>query len=153
MRHERPGHTLQTSALVNEAYLRLIQIKEVQWQNRLHFVAMASRLMRRVLVDAARARRVDKRGGGAQQVSLSATLLIQEGTSPDLLALDVALNALDQLDPRKCKVVEMRFFGGLSVEETAEALHMSTGTVMRDWRIAKAWLAREFFFFQAEDGT
>ena len=143
MRHERPGHTLQTSALVNEAYLRLIQIKQVQWQNRLHFVAMASRLMRRVLVDAARARRVDKRGGGAQQVSLSATLLIQEGTSPDLLALDVALNALDQLDPRKCKVVEMRFFGGLSVEETAEALHMSTGTVMRDWRIAKAWLARE----------
>ena len=143
LRHERPGHTLQTSALVNEAYLRLIQVQQVQWQNRLHFVAMASRLMRRVLVDAARARGVRKRGGGAQQVSLSETLVVQEGPSPDLLALDVALNALDELDPRKCKVVEMRFFGGLSVEETADALQVSSGTVLRDWRIAKAWLARE----------
>ena len=143
MRHERPGHTLQTSALVNEAYLRLIQVKQVQWQNRLHFVAMASRLMRRVLVDAARARSVGKRGGGALQVSLSETLTVQEGPSPDLLALDVALTALDELDPRKCKVVEIRFFGGLSVDETADALHVSTGTVSRDWRIAKAWLARE----------
>lgn len=143
MRHERPGHSLQTSALVNEAYLRLIQVKKVRWQNRLHFIAMASRIMRRVLVDAARARGVRRRGGGAHQVLLSETLVLQEGPSPDLLALDVALNALDELDPRKCRVVEMRFFGGLSVEETADALHVSTGTVLRDWRLAKAWLARE----------
>ena len=143
MRHERPGHTLQTSALVNEAYLRLIQVQHVQWQNRLHFVAMASRLMRRVLVDAARAKGFRKRGAGARKVSLSETLMVQDGPSPDFLALDVALNTLDELDGRKCRVVEMRFFGGLSIEETADALHVSTGTVMRDWRIAKAWLARE----------
>jgi len=143
MRHERAEHTLQASALVNEAYLRLIQVQRVQWQNRLHFVAMASRMMRRVLVDAARAKGNQKRGGGAQKVTLPDVLLAAEGPSPDLLALDDALNELDTIDPRKCKVVEMRFFGGLSVDETATALHVSKETVMRDWRIAKAWLARE----------
>jgi len=143
MRHEQPGHTLQTSALVNEAYLRLIQVREVQWQNRLHFIAMASRIMRRVLVDAARAKGFRKRGGAARQVPLSEVLVVQQGPSPDIVALDAALSALDELDPRKCKVVEMRFFGGLTVEETADALHVSTGTVLRDWRLAKAWLARE----------
>ena len=143
MRRERAGNTLQASALVNEAYLRLIHVQEVQWQNRVHFVAMASRIMRRVLVEAARAKGFQKRGGGAQKVSLSEVLLAEDAPSPDLLALDIALHALDELDPRKCRVVEMRFFGGLSVEETADALHVSTGTVMRDWRLAKAWLARE----------
>jgi len=143
MRHERVGHTLQASALVNEAYLRLIQIKQVRWQDRLHFIAMASRMMRRVLVESARAKGFQKRGAGAQKVSLDEALLVHDGPSPDFVALDVALNGLEQVDPRKCKVVEMRFFGGLSVEEAAEALHVSTGTIMRDWRLAKSWLARE----------
>ena len=143
MRHEPAGHTLQASALVNEAYLRLIQVNQVQWQSRLHFIAMASRVMRRVLVEAARAKGFRKRGAGARKVSLSETLMVQDGPSPNLLALDVALNRLDELDGRKCRVVEMRFFGGLTVEETADALHVSTGTIRRDWRIAKAWLARE----------
>lgn len=143
MRHERAGHTLQASALVNEAYLRLIQIKQVQWQDRVHFIAMASRIMRRILVDGARAKAFHKRGDRAQKVSLNEALLIQEGLSPDFVALDVALDSLEKLDPRKCKVVEMRFFGGLSVEETADALHVSPGTVMRDWRLARSWLARE----------
>ncbi len=143
MRHERAGHTLQASALVNEAYLRLIQIKQVQWQDRAHFIAMASRIMRRILVEAARAKGFHKRGAGAQKVSLDEALLVQAGPSADFVALDVALNALEKVDPRKCKVVEMRFFGGLSVEETAEALHVSPGTIMRDWRLAKSWLARE----------
>ena len=143
MRHERVGHTLQASALVNEAYLRLIQIKQVRWQDRLHFIAMASRMMRRVLVESARAKGSQKRGAGVQKVSLDEALLVHDGPSPDFVALDVALNGLEQVDPRKCKVVEMRFFGGLSVEEAAEALHVSTGTIMRDWRLAKSWLARE----------
>jgi RNA polymerase sigma factor (TIGR02999 family) len=143
MGHERLGHTLQASALVNEAYLRLIQIKKVHWQDRLHFIAMASRIMRRILVESARAKKFQKRGAGAQKVSVDEALMVQEGPSPDLVALDVALNTLEKLDPRKCKVVEMRFFGGLSVEETADALHVSTGTIMRDWRMAKSWLARE----------
>ena len=143
MRHERVGHTLQATALVNEAYLRLIQVKQVHWQDRVHFIAMASRLMRRILVEAARAKGFQKRGAGAHKVSLDEALMVQEASSPDFLALDVALTTLEKIDPRKCKVVEMRFFGGLSVEETAEALHVSTGTVMRDWRLAKSWLARE----------
>src|SRR5262249_22848826 len=143
MRHERAGHTLQASALVNEAYLRLIQIKQIQWQDRLHFIAMASRIMRRVLVESARAKGFQKRGAGAQKVSLDEALVVQEGPSADVVALDVALNALEKLDPRKCQVVEMRFFGGLSVEETADALHVSMGTILRDWRLAKSWLGRE----------
>ena len=142
MRHERAGHTLQASALVNEAYLRLIEIKQVPWENRAHFFAMASRLMRRILVDAARAKGYQKRAGG-QKVSLDEAVAVADTPSPDFVALDDALNALEAVDPRKCKVVEMRFFAGMSVEETAAALHLSVGTIKRDWRLAKAWLARE----------
>ena len=143
MRHERAGHTLQASALVNEAYLRLIEVKHVPWQNRAHFFAMASRLMRRILVDAARAKGSQKRDAGGQKVSLDEAVAVADTPSPDFVALDDALNALEAIDPRKCKVVEMRFFAGMSVEETAEALHLSVGTIKRDWRLAKAWLARE----------
>src|SRR3977135_2172459 len=143
MRHERPGHTLQASALVNEAYLRLIEVKQVQWQNRAHFFAMASRLMRRILVDAARAKGYQKRNGGGQRVSLGEAVAVAATPSQDFVALDDALNALEAVDPRKCKVVEMRFFGGMSVEETATALHLSVGTIKQAWRLAKAWLARD----------
>jgi RNA polymerase sigma factor (TIGR02999 family) len=142
MRHERAGHTLQASALVNEAYLRLIEIKQVPWQNRAHFFAMASRVMRRVLVDAARARGYQKRDGG-QKVSLDEAVALVDASSQDFVALDDALTALEAIDPRKCQVVEMRFFAGMSMEETAEALHLSVGTIKRDWRLAKAWLGRE----------
>ena len=142
MRHERAGHTLQASALVNEAYLRLIAVKQVQWQDRAHFFAMASRLMRRILVDAARAKGYQKRDAG-QRVSLDDADEAAGAPSQNFVALDDALNDLEAVDARKCKVVEMRFFGGMSLEETAEALHLSVGTVKRDWRLAKAWLARE----------
>ena len=141
MRHERAGHTLQASALVNEAYLRLIEVKQVPWQNRAHFFAMASRFMRRILVDAARAKAYQKRAG--QKVSLDEAVDVAHTSSQDFVALDDALNALEAIDPRKCRVVEMRFFAGMSLEETAEALHLSIGTIKRDWRLAKAWLARE----------
>ena len=151
MRHERAGHTLQASALVNEAYLRLIEVKQVQWQNRAHFFAMASRLMRRILVDAARAKGYQKRGAGGPKVSLDEAIAAADTPSQDFVALDDALNALEAVDPRKCKVVEMRFFGGMSVEETAEALHLSVGTVKRDWRLAKAWLARELCGSRRDD--
>jgi RNA polymerase sigma factor (TIGR02999 family) len=143
MRRERDGHTLQTTALVNEAYLRLIDLKRIQWQDRQHFFAMAARVMRRVLVDAARARRFHKRGGGAPMASLDEALVVSNEPRRDLVELDDALNALSVVDPRKAQVVEMRYFGGLSVEETADALQVSPGTVMRDWRLAKVWLLRE----------
>jgi RNA polymerase sigma factor (TIGR02999 family) len=143
MRHERAGHTLQASALVNEAYLRLIEVKQVQWQNRAHFFAMASRIMRRILVDAARAKAYQKRGAGGLNLSLDEALEVPNTPVQNFVALDDALNALEAIDPRKCKVVEMRFFGGMSVEEMAEALHLSIGTIKRDWRLARAWLARE----------
>jgi RNA polymerase sigma factor (TIGR02999 family) len=143
MRHERAGHTLQASALVNEAYLRLIEVKQIQWQNRAHFFAMASRVMRRILVDAARAKGYQKRNAGGEMVSLDEAVAVSATPSQDFVALDDALNALEAVDPRKCKVVEMRFFGGMSVEETAAALHLSVGTIKQDWRLAKAWLARE----------
>ena len=143
MRHERAGHTLQASALVNEAYLRLIEVKQVQWQNRAHFFAMASRLMRRILVDAARAKGYQKRNAGGSKVSLDEAVAVAAAPSQDFVALDDALNALEAVDARKSKVVEMRFFGGMSEEETAAALHLSVGTIKRDWRLAKAWLARE----------
>ena len=143
MRHERAGHTLQASALVNEAYLRLIEVKQVQWQNRAHFFAMASRVMRRILVDAARAKGYQKRNAGGQKVSLDEAVEVAATPTQDFVKLDDALNALEAVDPRKCKVVEMRFFGGMSEEETATALHLSVGTIKRDWRLAKAWLARE----------
>lgn len=143
MAGERPGHTLQATALVNEAYLRLIEIKHVQWENRAHFFAIASRLMRRVLVDAARAKGYQKRGGGVIKVSLDEAVAVGDAPFQDFAALDDALQALQAIDARKSKVVEMRFFGGLSVEETAVALHLSVGTIKQDWRLAKAWLARE----------
>ena len=143
MRGERGEHTLQPSALVNEAYIRLLDVKRIQWQNRVHFFAMAARVMRRILVDSARARKFQKRGGGAEVVSLDEAFGVATEPGHDLVALDDALNTLAEMDPRKGQVVEMRFFGGLSAEETAEALHVSIGTVMRDWRLAKVWLLRE----------
>ncbi|MEP7308534.1 MAG: sigma-70 family RNA polymerase sigma factor [Acidobacteriota bacterium] len=143
MKRERPGHTLQATALVNEAYLRLINVKHVQWQNRAHFFAMSARVMRRILVDAARARGYQKRGGGVEHVALDEALIVATEPTQDLVALDDALQTLTAFDARKGQVVEMRFFGGLSVDETAEALHVSADTVMRDWRLAKVWLLRE----------
>ena len=143
MAHERAEHTLQATALVNEAYMRLVDVRQVKWQNRAHFFAMSARLMRRILVDFARSRRYQKRGGGAQQVSLQESMVVSPEPGPDLVRLDEALTALAAVDARKAQVVEMRFFGGLSVEETAEALHVSRDTVIRDWKVAKAWLLRE----------
>ena len=140
---ERPGHTLQATALVNEAYLRLVNSRKVNWQNRAHFFAISAQLMRRILVDAARARGYQKRGGGIAKVTLDEALIGPREKHQDLVALDHALNALADTDARKSRVVELRFFGGLSVEETAEVLKVSPDTVLRDWRLAKAWLARE----------
>jgi RNA polymerase sigma factor (TIGR02999 family) len=142
MRGERPGHSLQTTALVNEAYMRLIDYTSMQWQNRAHFFAVSSQLMRRILVDHARRHNL-KRGGGVQHVSLEETATVGGDRAADLVALDDAMDALARIDYRKVEVVEMRFFGGLSVEETAEVLKVSTVTVMRDWSTAKAWLYRE----------
>lgn len=139
---ERRDHTLQTSALVNEAYLRLIDQRNVHWQNRAHFFSIASRLMRRILVDHARAHHYVKRGGGALRVSLDEAALVSQERAEELLALDEALVSLAAIDPRKCQVVELRFFGGMSVEETAAALEVSAITVKRDWSTAKAWLHR-----------
>jgi RNA polymerase sigma factor (TIGR02999 family) len=140
---ERPGHLLQTTALVNEAYLRLVDASRVQFQNRAHFFAVAAQLMRRVLVDFARARKYQKRGGAAVQVSLDEALVGSTERSADLVALDDALTALAATDERASRAVELRFFGGLSIEETAEALKISPETVKRDWQWAKAWLLRE----------
>jgi RNA polymerase sigma-70 factor (ECF subfamily) len=142
MKGERPGHSLQTTALVNEAYMRLVDYKGMQWQNRAHFFAVSAQLMRRILVDHARRHNL-KRGGGVQHVSLDDTAIVGGERAADLVALDDALNLLGTLDPRKVQVVEMRFFGGLSVDETAEVLKVSAVTVMRDWNTAKAWLYRE----------
>lgn len=143
MAGERTGHSLQPTALVNEAYLRLIDLKRIKWQNRAHFFAMASRMMRYVLVDLARRRENEKRGGGAQRVTLIEDRLPAQEREYDLIALDDALEALKALDERKVQVVEMRFFGGLTIEETAEVLEVSRDTVMRDWQFSKDWLARE----------
>lgn len=143
MRRERADHTLQTSALVNEAYLRLVDYKQVHWQNRAHFYAVAAQAMRRILVDYARAHRAAKRGAGGQKVSLDEAAIISEERAEELLALDNALNRLEQLDDRKCRIVEMRYIGGLSVEEVAEVVGISARTVEREWRAAKAWLYRE----------
>jgi RNA polymerase sigma factor (TIGR02999 family) len=143
MAQERIGHTLQASALVNEAYLKLVDNRRVKWQNRAHFFGVSAQLMRRILVDFARSRHHLKRGGGARQVTLHEELVVSRKESKDLVAIDDALKALEGIDPRKARVVEMRFFGGLSVEETAEALSVSQETVQRDWRLAKAWLHAE----------
>ena len=143
MAGEKAGHTLQATALVNEAYVRLIETQSVNWQNRAHFLAMAARLMRRILVDFARSKQYLKRGGGAVNVSLAPDVALSSEPGRDLVALDDALEALAKVDERKSRVIEMRFFGGLSVQETAEALHVSPETVMRDWKLAKAWLLRQ----------
>src|SRR5712691_6945495 len=140
---ERVGHTLQTTALVNEAYLRLVNSQKVNWQNRAHFFAISAQLMRRILVDSARTRGYQKRGGGVPKVTLDEALMGPKEKGQDLLKLDDALKALAVVDLRKSKVVELRFFGGLSVEETAEVLKVSPDTVHRDWRLSKAWLKRE----------
>lgn len=140
--HERSGHTLQTTALVNEAYLRLVDYKRMRWQDRAHFFAVSAQLMRRILVDHARRRNL-KRGAGIQHVQLEETAMIGGSRDEDLVALDAAMQALARIDSRKARVVELRFFGGLTNEETAEVLKVSTITVMRDWSTAKAWLYRE----------
>jgi RNA polymerase sigma factor (TIGR02999 family) len=143
MGQERSDHTLQTSALVNEAYVRLIDWKEVRWQNRAHFFGVSAQLMRRILVDFARSRRYQKRGGGERIVALDEAALVPYEQTGDLVALDEALKLLADLDERQSRVVELRFFGGLSVEETAEFLKVSPATVRRDWSMARAWLHRE----------
>ena len=143
MGRERAGHTLQTTALVNEAYLRLIDASQVEWQNRAHFFAISAQLMRRILVDYARAHNYAKRGGEAHHVPLEEAAVFSAEQAPDLVALDDALTNLAAIDQRKSRVVELRFFGGLSVEETAEVLKVSPRTVMSDWSLAKAWLLRE----------
>ena len=144
MRRENPGHnTLQTTALVNEAYLRLVDIHDASWQDRAHFFAVSAQMMRRILVDAARARVAGKRGGGAPRANLDAIPDVSSNRDRELVAVDDALNALAGLDERKARVIELRFFGGLSVEETAEALKMSVRSVEREWSLAKAWLMRE----------
>lgn len=140
MRREPADHTLQTSALVNEAYLRLVDQRRVQWQNRAHFFAISAQLMRRILVSMARARHANKRGNDARQVSLDEALVISRERAAELVALDDALVELARLDPRRSQVVELRYFGGLSVKETAEVLKLSEETVMRDWNRARAWL-------------
>jgi RNA polymerase sigma factor (TIGR02999 family) len=143
MARERPGHTLQATALVNEVYIRLVDETKVSWQDRAHFFAICARTMRRILVDFARSRQYQKRGGGEEPITLDESLNIAGGPGRDLLAIHDALTRLAALDPRKSEVVELRFFGGLSVEETAESLKISPETVMRDWKMAKAWLYRD----------
>jgi RNA polymerase sigma-70 factor, ECF subfamily len=143
MAEEPPGHDLQPTALINEAYLRLVDWKNIQWSDRAHFFGMAANMMRRVLVDYARSRYRLKRGGEAIQVSFTEAANVPIPQSADVLALDKALRELEKIDPRKSQIVEMRFFGGLSQEETAEALNVSVATVRRDWSLSRAWLARE----------
>jgi len=143
MRSEAAGHTLQTTALVNEAYLRLVEVDRIRLDSRAHFFALAARMMRRLLVDAARARSSAKRGGGVRKVPLVEAATVLNGAGLDLDALDTALRKLESIDPRKVRVVELRFFVGLSLEETAESLKVSTDTVKRDWRFARLWLLRE----------
>jgi RNA polymerase sigma factor (TIGR02999 family) len=143
MAGEHVGHSLQATALVNEAFVRLVDGKAVAWNDRAHFLAVSARVMRRILVDHARARTYQKRGGGAVKVSFDEALMVTSAVEPDFVALDAALVALAKFDERKSRVVEMRFFGGLTVEETATVLNVSAATVMGDWRFAKAWLKRE----------
>lgn len=143
MAGERRGHSLQPTALVHEAYLRLVDVQHLNWQNRTHFLAMSARIMRRVLVDIARSKRYQKRGGGAVRVTLGDAMATAAARDEDLGALDDALQALAATDERKARVIELRFFGGLTVEETAKVLDVSADTVTRDWRLARAWLFRE----------
>ena len=141
--NERPGHTLQTTALIHETYLRLVNVRKVKWQNRAQFHAICARLMRRILIDFARSRGYQKRGGGAPHVNFDEALLVTARPDANLEALDDALNRLALVDERKSRVVELRFFGGLDVKETAEVLRVSQDTVMRDWKLAKVWLLRD----------
>jgi len=143
MRRERAGVTLQTTALVNEAYMRLADQRDVRWQNRAHFFAIAAQLMRRILVDQARKRTNSKRGGDVRKVSLDEAAVMSQARAADLIALDEALSGLEAIDQRKSKVVELRFFGGLNIEETAAVMAISPATVQREWSMAKAWLYRE----------
>ena len=143
MKRESPGHTLQTSALVNEAFLKLVDQRNVRWQNRAHFFGIAAQMMRRILVDYARTRRYAKRGGGAQQISLNEGLIVSDERNAEVVEVSEALDRMAEFDQRKAQIVELRFFGGLSIEETAEVLAVSPATVMRDWTLAKAWLRRE----------
>jgi RNA polymerase sigma factor (TIGR02999 family) len=143
LKRERSGHTLQTTALVHEAYLKLIDQRQVQWQNRAHFFGIAAQAMRRILVDHARSRQTGKRGSGGVRITLDENLKVSDERATDLLALDDALNALAQLDPQKSRIVELRYFGGLSIEETAGVLALGTATVIRQWRLARAWLYGE----------
>jgi RNA polymerase sigma factor (TIGR02999 family) len=143
VKQERPNQSLQATALVNEAFLRLVDVRRVAWQDRVHFFSMSARLMRRVLVDIVRARRATKRGGGDVHVTLDEAMIAAPSRSTDVIALNDALDALTALDPRKARVVELRFFGGLSVKETAETVGVSEKTIQRDWEFAKAWLRRE----------
>ena len=151
MGHEHAGHSLQTSALVNEAYLRLVDAHGVHWQNRTHFFAVSAQIMRRILVDFARARQNLKRGGGALQVTLDEDLVVSPESGLDLLALDEALEKLASLNPRQSKVVELRYFGGLKEEELAEALNVSPRTIRHDWSVARAWLYRELSLGGSDD--
>ena len=140
---ERRGHSLQTTALINETYLRLLDCSKVSWKNRTHFFAVTAQMMRRILVDYARAHRYQKRGGGLKKIPLDQNQIPSIGRDPDLIALDEALKALAEIDDRRSRIVELRFFGGLSIEETAEVLGVCADTVVRDWRLAKTWLAHE----------
>lgn len=143
LRRERPGHTLQSTALVHEAYLRLVGQREIRWQNRAHFFGIAAQVIRHILVDHARGRISAKRGGGAVNLSLDEGLAVPNKQDLDVVALDDALQGLAKIDPQQSRIVELRFFGGLSIEETAEVVGVSTATVKRDWSVAKAWLYRE----------
>jgi len=143
MAREQSGHTLQTSALVNEAYLRLVDVQQVSWQNRAHFFAISARMMRRILTDFARSRHYQKRGGDVRHVTFDEGLAVPHQPDANIVAIDEALHRLALLDARKAQVVELRFFGGLSVEETAEVIKISPETVMRDWKFAKIWLRRD----------
>jgi RNA polymerase sigma-70 factor (ECF subfamily) len=143
MRREKPGHTLETSALVNEAYVRLVGQNNIQWESRAHFFGIAAQLMRQILVDQARRRNAAKRGGDAIRVSLNDAMIVAHEQSASVIALDDALKSLEEIDPRKGRIVELRFFGGMSIEETAAALRVSPGTVMREWTFIRAWLRKE----------
>jgi RNA polymerase sigma factor (TIGR02999 family) len=151
MRRENPGHTLQTTALVNEAYLRLIDQRKTHWRNRAHFFAIAAQIMRRILLDHARSYKYAKRGGGAHQVSLDETAIVSQEKATEMIALDDALNELAKIDEQQSRVVELRFFGGLTVEETAEVLSLSSTTIKREWSAAKAWLYHEIRKTKADE--
>jgi RNA polymerase sigma factor (TIGR02999 family) len=150
MRKERPDHTLQTSALINEAYIELVGQDEPNWQNRAHFFAVAAQIMRHILIDHARTHGYQKRGAGAPVLALDEALLLTNERAGELVALDEALNSLASVDPRKSRIVELRFFGGLNIEETAEVMDLSPATVQREWRAARAWLLR---FIEGENPT